>query len=107
MSDLEKKQRELVIKIARSWLRTPYQHRQQIRGAGVDCAMFPLAVYHEAGLINAIEIPPYPPDWHLHKSVEVYLGIVESVAKEIFREPQPADFVLYQYGRCWSHGAIV
>ena len=95
----------------------------RIKEAGVDCAMFPLEVYREAGLIGDIEIPFYPQDWMLHRSEEIYLRTVQQHA----RETEPAapgspttpgvgvdgvkvaagDFVLYRFGRCWSHGAIV
>jgi len=78
----------------------------RVKGAGVDCAMFPLEVFREAGLIGEVEVPFYPPDWHLHRSEEIYVGIVQRVASEV-EAPQPGDFVLYQFGRTWSHGAIV
>ena len=51
----------------------------RVKGAGVDCAMFPLEVYREAGLIGHIEIPYYPPDWMLHRSEEIFLRIVQRV----------------------------
>src|SRR5579884_3831845 len=98
-----------IVNIARSWLGTPYHHMGRIKGVGVDCAMFPLEVYREAGLIGDIAIPFYPPDWHLHRSEEIYLNIVQQRASELrsHEAPQPGDFVLYQFGRTWSHGAIV
>ncbi len=81
----------------------------RIKGAGVDCAMFPLEVYREAGLIGDLEVPFYPHDWHLHRSQEIYLNIVQQRASELGSDepPQPGDFVLYHFGRTWSHGAIV
>jgi cell wall-associated NlpC family hydrolase len=118
--------REAVCRIARSWLGTPYHHMGRIKGVGVDCAMFPLEAYREAGLIDEIEIPFYPPDWHLHRSDEIYLGIVNRYAREVTGNrlqgagqthstvpchlspvPSAGDLVLYQFGRTWSHGAIV
>lgn len=101
--------REAVCRIARSWLGTPYHHMGRIKGVGVDCAMFPLEVYREARLIAEIAIPFYPPDWHLHRSEEIYLKIVQQRASELLSHeaPKPGDFVLYQFGRTWSHGAIV
>ena len=101
--------RESVCRIALEWIRTPYHHMGQIKGAGVDCAMFPLEVYREAGLIGDIEVPYYPQDWMLHRSNEIYLGIVQKRASELrtFEALQPGDFVLYHFGRTWSHGAIV
>jgi len=110
--------REAICAIARSWLGTPYHHMGRMKGVGVDCAMFPLEVYREAGLIGDIGIPFYPPDWHLHRAEEVYLYVVEKYAQEIALPGAPEiatlattaaapDFVLYQFGRTWSHGAII
>ena len=98
-----------VCTIARSWLGTAYHHMGRVKGAGVDCAMFPLEVYREAGLIGVVAIPFYPPDWHLHRAEEIYLRIVQDLALELqsFETPQPGHFVLYRFGRTWSHGAIV
>jgi cell wall-associated NlpC family hydrolase len=118
--------RDCVVAIAKTWLGTPYHHMGRIKAVGVDCAMFPLEVYREAGLIGDVDVPYYPQDWMLHRSEEVYLHIVERHAQEI-AEPAavaagaamkappataggsvlPGDFVLYRFGRCWSHGAIV
>jgi NlpC/P60 family putative phage cell wall peptidase len=101
-------QQELVLAEATSWLGTPYHHAQCVKGAGVDCAMILTDVYHKAGLIPLIDPRPYPPDWHLHRSAERYLGWVEQYADEIDEnEAAPGDLVLFRFGRCVSHGAIV
>ena len=120
-------ERQRICEIARSWLGTPYHHMGRIKGVGVDCAMFPLEVYREAGLIGDIGVPYYPQDWMLHRSEEIYLRIVQQHACEVRRDRLqgtggagftvpcnlspvpclPGDFVLYHFGRCWSHGAIV
>jgi cell wall-associated NlpC family hydrolase len=116
ISDAERiaKQREQVCVIAGEWLGTAYHHMGRVKGAGVDCAMFPLEVYRAAGIVDDIAVPYYPQDWMMHRSDEVYLGIVQRYAREISPAangqqpvPRPGDFVLYRFGRCWSHGAIV
>ena len=106
--------RQFVCTIAHSWIGTPYHHMGRVKGAGVDCAMFPLEVYREAGLIGEVEVPYYPHDWMLHRSEEIYLAIVRQYASEIKTSPatagvsvQPGDFVIYKFGRCFAHGAIV
>lgn len=100
-------QRAAVVAEARSWLRTPYHHAAQLKGAGVDCAMLPMAVYRAAGLIPEFEFDRYPPDWHLHRDEERYLGIVTRFAHEVPEPTGPGDFVLYRWGRCFAHGAII
>lgn len=100
-------ERAVVVRLSMEWIKTPWHHRQMCKGAGVDCAMFPLAVYREAGLIGEVEVPYYPADWHLHRSAELYLEVVKIWSHEILTAPRPGDFVLYKYGRAYSHGAIV
>lgn len=115
-------ERASVVAEARSWLRTPYHHMGRVKGAGVDCATLLAEVYARAGVIPALDVPFYPPDWHLHRDAERYLGFVLVHAIEIFPrmdrvsrdtsrapscEAKPGDVALWRFGRCFSHGAIV
>lgn len=95
-----------VVGEALAWVGTPYHHQGRIKGAGVDCGMILLEVFEALGLLPHIDPRPYPPDWHLHRSEEAYLGWVKQYAREV-ETPLPGDVVLYQFGRCISHGAIV
>ena len=103
----EVEQRAAVVAEARSWLATPYHHAARVKGAGVDCAMLPAAVYRTCGLIPPLTVEHYPPDWHLHRDIERYLDVVTSYASEVPGPTGPGDFVLYRWGRCFAHGAIV
>ncbi|MDE1914749.1 MAG: hypothetical protein KGJ57_17380 [Sphingomonadales bacterium] len=100
------KERALVVNEAREWLGTPYHPCARVKGAGVDCAMLPAEVYEACGVIGHIDVGPYPTDWHLHRSEERYLAGVTAHAHEV-EFPLPGDFVLYRWGRCLAHGAIV
>lgn len=102
----ERVSRAEVLAEAASWLATPYHHQGRIKGAGVDCATLLIEVYRAAGLVPRIDPRPYPPDWHLHRSAERYLGWVQRYAREI-PAPGPGDVALFRFGRCFSHGAIV
>jgi cell wall-associated NlpC family hydrolase len=91
-----------------TWLGTPWHHAARLKGAGVDCAMFLAEVYERAGLIPHVEVEPYPRDWHLHRGEERFMGWVEKFGSKVEEgDPQPGDVVLFKYGRCVSHGAIV
>lgn len=103
----EQKQREAVVQETLSWLNTPYHHMGRVKGAGTDCGMLLAEVFKNAGLIPRLDIEYYPIDWHLHRGKERYLGWVKKYAVEVEREPLPGDIILYQWGRCISHGAIV
>jgi cell wall-associated NlpC family hydrolase len=107
--------RQTVVAEAASWLGTPYHHMGRVKGAhgspagagGVDCLTLLAEVYERAGVIGHAEIPFYPPDWHLHRSDELYLGGVLDRAKEIPGPPQPGDIAIFKMGRCFAHGVIV
>lgn len=102
--------RDRVAAEGRSWLGTPYAHRQRLKGVGVDCAQLPLAVYAACGLIaEDAEVGAYAAQWHLHRGEELYLGHVERLGgREIApAEASPGDLLLWRYGRTFSHGAIL
>ncbi len=111
--------RARVVAEARSWIGTAYHHmgtikaRRDAAGAvldrgGVDCATLLACVYADAGVIAPVEVPHYPPDWHLHRSGERYLETVLERAKEIAESAAgPGDVVLYRFGRAFAHGAIL
>ena len=98
--------RAAVIEEARSWLATPYHHMGRVKGAGADCLTLLAEVYRRAGVISHVEIPFYPPDWHLHRSAERYMDGLAGYAREV-AAPQPGDAALFKFGRCFAHGAIV
>lgn len=107
MTHLVDQARVAVVAEARTWLRTPYHHQGRVKGAGVDCAMLLCDVYYRCGLIPFIDPRPYPPDWYLHRSEERYLGWVEKFAQPLESVPLPGDLVVWRFGRCFAHGAIV
>jgi cell wall-associated NlpC family hydrolase len=98
--------RAAVVKEAESWLLTPYHHQGRIKGSGVDCAMLLAEVYENTGHIPHVDPRPYPPDWHLNRSEERYIGWVDKYAREV-KIPMPGDIALFKFGRCVSHGAII
>lgn len=102
-------QRQAVVAEARSWLRTPYHDHGRVKGAGADCALFPLDVYTRVLRIALPPVPRYTMQWHLHNREEKYLDYVRSCgAIEITEsEIQPGDFALFRLGRVFSHGAII
>jgi cell wall-associated NlpC family hydrolase len=99
-------ERDAVVRVAREWIGTPYHHMGQVKGAGVDCLTLLACVFAEAGVIEKPEIPFYPQDWHMHRSDELYQGGLLQHCVEV-AAPAPADVVLWQFGRCFSHGGIV
>lgn len=99
-------ERAAVVAAARSWLSTPYHHAADVKGAGVDCAMLLVRVYVDLGLVGPFDPRPYTRDWMLHRDEEKYLGFLLTRAR-LVETPEPADVVLFRFGRCFSHGGIV
>lgn len=79
----EQKERQSVIDEAMTWRGTPHHNGARIKGVGVDCGQFPLAVYEAAGLLPHIETGRYSPQFHLHRDEEWYLKIAMKFGKEI------------------------
>lgn len=105
--ETEDEERARVVAEAEKWIGTPYHTNGDVLGAGIDCGMLLVRAYVDAGIVEPFDPRPYPPQWAFHQSAEIYLGIVERLATEIDGPPQPADVVLFRFGRCWAHGAIV
>ena len=99
--------REAIVAEARAWERTPYHHHARIKGAGVDCAQLPAAIYEAVGLIPHIE-PQYSQDWMFHQDAEAYLEWVLPYAREVSREEVlPGDLAVFRFGRTYSHSVII
>jgi cell wall-associated NlpC family hydrolase len=103
----EAEQRAAIVAEARSWCGTRYHPCADVKGAGVDCGMLLVRVFVDTGLVPRLDPRPYPPDWHLHRSDERYLGIVLKFCREIAAPTGPGDVIAFRYGRCYSHGGIV
>lgn len=99
-------QRAAVVAEARTWLGTAYHHQGRVKGVGVDCATLLCEVYEAAGIIPHVDPTPYPQDWHLHRDGERYLGWLHQYAFPA-SEPVVGDVIIWRFGRCFSHAAIM
>lgn len=106
----EAEQRAVIVAEAMSWRGTPYVPGGAVKGAGTDCGMIMCRIFQATGHLDpAFDPRPYPIQWHFHQAAEKYLGFVERFAHPLpdGREPGPGDVVLFRFGKCFSHGAIV
>jgi NlpC/P60 family putative phage cell wall peptidase len=95
---------------ARRWISTPYHHQACVLGAGVDCLMLLVAVFKAAGALPAAFDPrPYAPQWHLHRSEELYLAGLEAWLRPLPLDvaPQAGDVVVWRFGRTFSHAGLL
>lgn len=94
-----------VIEEALTWLDTPYHTMARVKGAGVDCVQFIIAVYENCGLVKHVDTGVYSQEWHLHRSEERYLNGILLYCNEV-KVPRIGDIVTFKYGRCVSHAGI-
>ena len=103
---IEQEQRKLVVKIAQSFISTPYHSHGRKKGIGVDCLTIIAEVFTEAGLVPPVEIPYYTPDFFKHQGSELYLNGLLRYTEET-EERLPGNIILWKFGRCFSHAAII
>ena len=96
-----------IAKAACEWIGTPHVNNAKVKGIGVDCGMLLIAALEDSGTIKKddIKIKPYSNEWHLHRDKEWFKSYVEQYCDKV-DDLQVGDFLLYQYGRCVSHGAV-
>ena len=75
--------RELIEKIALTWIGTPYHHHSGIKGVGCDCVHLLIKVYVEAGLMEDYDPGYYPPQFFMHSDEERFLKKVLGYSREI------------------------
>lgn len=101
--------RVAVVEEALTWEQTPYRHHARLKGVGVDCAQILCAVYESVGLSPHVELGNYAPDWHMHRSVEVYQSTLATYMTQLAEgvAPQIGDVALFRFGRAFSHAGIL
>lgn len=52
-----------IVRVARSWLGTPYVHQGYLKGAGCDCLGLLRGIWRETLGEEPCEVPAYTPDW--------------------------------------------
>lgn len=99
-------ERIAVINEALSWLGTKFHMGARIKGVGVDCGEFLIAVYSTVGVMPNYKPGLYSKQWHLHEGAERYIADVSKFARQV-DEPQTGDFALFHLGRHYAHSAII
>lgn len=109
-SAAEAKSRAAVIIEGLSWVATPFKDCSDVKGPSgcVDCAMLLVRVHVDTGILEPFDPRPYPPTWLLHRDDELFLGwIRDKLGGREVKAPRVGDCLVYKFGRCFSHGAIL
>jgi len=64
--------------------------------------------YVDSGRVPDFDPRPYSNQWHLHQNEEKFLDWVEEkLGCRRVASPRVGDVIIYQWGRCFAHGAIM
>jgi cell wall-associated NlpC family hydrolase len=103
----EARERAAVVAEARAWVRTPYHTGARLKGIGADCLTVIVGIFENVGLIPPYDVPTYPADWHLHSDDNRYERGVDEFCNDVDGPALPGDVVMFKYGLCFAHGAVV
>lgn len=91
---------DCIVRIARSWIGTPYVHQASVKGAGCDCLGLLRGVWRELRGDEPEEPPAYSPDWAeasgretLYRALSRHLTEIAPVALA------PGDIALFRMAR--------
>jgi NlpC/P60 family putative phage cell wall peptidase len=88
------------VKIARTWIGTPYHHQASLKGAGTDCLGLVRGVWRELYGTDAELPPPYSPDWAETGGVETMIEAARRHLIEIgVREAVAGDIAVFRLSR--------
>lgn len=86
-----------IIRIARSWIGTPYVHQASVKGVGCDCLGLLRGVWRELHGGEPETAPPYSPDWAEATGEETLYAALARHLREIDkRDMAPGDVALFR-----------
>jgi len=86
-----------IIRVARSWIGTPYIHQASVKGVGCDCLGLLRGVWREQHGDEPEEAPPYSPDWAEATGEETMRAALARHLREIDkRDMAPGDIALFR-----------
>jgi cell wall-associated NlpC family hydrolase len=100
---------QALLRIARSWIGTPFHPHGRIRGVGVDCVHLLAEIYREAGHLPDYTFPDYAmgSGEHLKASqVQAWLDTSPRFA-HVEGNPQAGDVACFRLGRVAHHVGLV
>ena len=106
MTKKEQRERAAVVNEAMTWVGTPYHHQAALKRVGVDCGNMVHEIFIGTGIIERKPLPYYPRDFHLHRDVEWFNGLISDRCVETTKT-LPGNIIMYRYGRIIAHAAII
>lgn len=88
-----------ILRPARDWLGTPYQHQASLKGIGTDCLGLLRGVWRTHFGDEPEKPPPYTPDWAEALGEETLMQAANRSLKEIpISEAREGDVLLFRMG---------
>jgi NlpC/P60 family putative phage cell wall peptidase len=99
-----------VVRLARSWIGTPYHHQASVRGIGADCLGLVRGVWRELYGADVEAPPPYTRDWAEASGRETMLDAAARHLSPIApADAQAGDVLIFRLraGAIAKHAAIL
>ncbi len=97
---------ERLVQQVLQWVGVPYQHRGLTR-AGCDCTGLLIGCVQELGYAPNYQLRYYPRDWNLHAMADDYIRQELAAVAAPTPIAQPGDILLFRFGKCVAHSAIL
>lgn len=90
--------RQEIVRVARSWIGTPYRHQARLKGVGCDCLGLLIGVWGELTGETVGLLPAYTPDWAEASGRETLADGLRSRLTEIApADAREGDIVLFRW----------
>lgn len=88
------------VRIARTWIGTPYIHQASVKGAGCDCLGLLRGVWREVRGAEPEEAPAYSPDWaEAGGSETLYRALARHLTEIAPAALAPGDIALFRMAK--------
>jgi len=89
-----------IVKIARSWIGTPYLHQASAQGAGCDCLGLLRGIWRAIYGAEPEAIPAYSPDWSEPQGAERLMAAASRHLRKLEVAPiAPGQVILFRMRR--------
>ncbi|MGY6633254.1 MAG: peptidase [Alkalilacustris sp.] len=86
-----------VVRSARAWIGTPWQHGTGCRGVGSDCLGLIRGIWHDLGLGPLPDLQPYGNDWaEIGPSGRLVMALAKHLEPCAHRPEAPGDVLVFR-----------
>jgi NlpC/P60 family putative phage cell wall peptidase len=88
-----------IVRLARSWIGTPYHHQASVKGVGTDCIGLVRGIWRALYGTEAETLPAYSRDWAEATGEETLIAAARRHLIEVTpaADAQPGDVLVFRY----------